>query len=143
MPKQSACFPSKLSAHAPLIASRKHWRQLDDFHSLTDLKIAVSSHREPQITAGLRSVCWKVVNPQRSPSSDIILDSIRRSSCSSKLSTAHHGLLALQSRVRRTPRSARTISAPSSIQMSSNPLSIRSAKTKKYACLASAHHIVY
>ncbi|KAL5441866.1 hypothetical protein PMIN06_009216 [Paraphaeosphaeria minitans] len=40
--------------------AEKHWRQLDDFHSLTDLKIAVSSHREPQITAGLRSVCWKI-----------------------------------------------------------------------------------
>ncbi|KAF1958327.1 RabGAP/TBC [Byssothecium circinans] len=40
--------------------AEKHWHQLDDFHSLTDLKIAVSSHREPQITAGLRSVCWKI-----------------------------------------------------------------------------------
>ncbi|PSN67896.1 RabGAP/TBC [Corynespora cassiicola Philippines] len=40
--------------------AEKYWRQLDDFHSLTDLKIAVSSHREPQITAGLRSVCWKI-----------------------------------------------------------------------------------
>ncbi|KAF2020630.1 RabGAP/TBC [Aaosphaeria arxii CBS 175.79] len=39
---------------------QKFWRQLDDFHSLTDLKIAVSSHKEPQITAGLRSVCWKI-----------------------------------------------------------------------------------
>ncbi|EAT80750.2 hypothetical protein SNOG_11706 [Parastagonospora nodorum SN15] len=39
--------------------AEKHWRQLDDFHSLTDLKIHVSSHKEPQITAGLRSVCWK------------------------------------------------------------------------------------
>ncbi|KAF3044179.1 hypothetical protein E8E11_003682 [Didymella keratinophila] len=28
---------------------QKHWRQLDDFHSLTDLKIYVSSHKEPQI----------------------------------------------------------------------------------------------
>ncbi|KAF1829013.1 RabGAP/TBC [Decorospora gaudefroyi] len=40
--------------------AEKHWRQLDDFHSLTDLKIHVSSHKEPQITAGLRSVCWKI-----------------------------------------------------------------------------------
>ena len=39
---------------------RKHWRQLDGFHSLTDLKIHVSSHKDPQLTAGLRSVCWKV-----------------------------------------------------------------------------------
>jgi hypothetical protein len=43
-----------------LTHARKHWRQLDDFHSLTNLKIHVSSHTEPQITAGLRSVCWKV-----------------------------------------------------------------------------------
>jgi hypothetical protein len=43
-----------------LTLHRKHWRQLDDFHSLTDLKIHVSAHKEPQITAGLRSVCWKV-----------------------------------------------------------------------------------
>lgn len=40
--------------------AEKHWHQLDDFHSLTDLKIHVSSHKEPQITAGLRSVCWKI-----------------------------------------------------------------------------------
>ncbi|KAF1919142.1 rab-GTPase-TBC domain-containing protein [Ampelomyces quisqualis] len=43
-----------------LSAAEKYWRQLDDFHSLTDLKIHVSSHKEPQITAGLRSVCWKI-----------------------------------------------------------------------------------
>ncbi|KAF2264902.1 RabGAP/TBC [Lojkania enalia] len=43
-----------------LIHYRKCWSQLDDFHSLTDLKIYVSSHNEPQITAGLRSVCWKI-----------------------------------------------------------------------------------
>ncbi|KAF2656234.1 RabGAP/TBC [Lophiostoma macrostomum CBS 122681] len=40
--------------------AEKHWRQLDRFHSLTDLKISVSSHNEPLITAGLRSVCWKI-----------------------------------------------------------------------------------
>ncbi|KAL6704105.1 hypothetical protein ACN47E_008768 [Coniothyrium glycines] len=40
--------------------AEKNWRQLDHFHSLTDLKIHVSSHKEPQITAGLRSVCWKI-----------------------------------------------------------------------------------
>jgi hypothetical protein len=49
-----------LYLHNVLTRNRKHWRQLDDFHSLTDLKIHVSSHKEPQITAGLRSVCWKV-----------------------------------------------------------------------------------
>ncbi|KAF2029343.1 RabGAP/TBC [Setomelanomma holmii] len=43
-----------------ILEAEKHWRQLDDFHSLTDLKIHVSSHKEPQITAGLRSVCWKI-----------------------------------------------------------------------------------
>ncbi|KAH7070500.1 rab-GTPase-TBC domain-containing protein [Paraphoma chrysanthemicola] len=43
-----------------IFEAEKHWRQLDDFHSLTDLKIHVSSHKEPQITAGLRSVCWKI-----------------------------------------------------------------------------------
>jgi TBC1 domain family protein 5 len=48
-----------------LTFDRKHWRQLDDFHSLTDLKIHVSSHKAPQITAGLRSVCWKVLRPHR------------------------------------------------------------------------------
>ncbi|KAI8936605.1 hypothetical protein NX059_007004 [Plenodomus lindquistii] len=40
--------------------AEKHWRQLDNFHSLTDLKIHVSSHKAPLITAGLRSVCWKI-----------------------------------------------------------------------------------
>ncbi|KAF2176456.1 RabGAP/TBC [Zopfia rhizophila CBS 207.26] len=40
--------------------AEKYWRQLDDFHSLTDLKIQVSAHNEPQITAGLRSACWKI-----------------------------------------------------------------------------------
>ncbi|KAF1924568.1 RabGAP/TBC [Didymella exigua CBS 183.55] len=44
----------------PVAEAEKHWRQLDDFHSLTNLKIHVSSHTEPQITAGLRSVCWKI-----------------------------------------------------------------------------------
>ncbi|KAJ8108960.1 hypothetical protein OPT61_g7803 [Boeremia exigua] len=44
----------------PVAEAEKHWRQLDDFHSLTDLKIHVSSHQEPQITTGLRSVCWKI-----------------------------------------------------------------------------------
>ncbi|KAF1843060.1 RabGAP/TBC [Cucurbitaria berberidis CBS 394.84] len=40
--------------------AEKSWRQLDNFHSLTDLKIHVSSHKEPRLTAGLRSVCWKI-----------------------------------------------------------------------------------
>lgn len=53
-------MPPTLYLHIALTRNRKHWRQLDDFHSLTDLKIHVSSHKEPQITAGLRSVCWKV-----------------------------------------------------------------------------------
>ncbi|KAH6633566.1 rab-GTPase-TBC domain-containing protein [Boeremia exigua] len=44
----------------PVAEAEKHWRRLDDFHSLTDLKIHVSSHQEPQITTGLRSVCWKI-----------------------------------------------------------------------------------
>ncbi|KAF9690980.1 hypothetical protein EKO04_011128 [Ascochyta lentis] len=44
----------------PVVEAEKHWHQLDNFHSLTDLKIHVSSHKEPQITAGLRSVCWKI-----------------------------------------------------------------------------------
>ncbi|OAL52858.1 RabGAP/TBC [Pyrenochaeta sp. DS3sAY3a] len=43
-----------------VIEAEKSWRQLDDFHSLTDLKIHVSAHKQPQITAGLRSVCWKI-----------------------------------------------------------------------------------
>ncbi|KAF2200114.1 RabGAP/TBC [Delitschia confertaspora ATCC 74209] len=43
-----------------LAEAGKLWPQLDNFTSLTDLKIAVSSHKEPQITQGLRSVCWKI-----------------------------------------------------------------------------------
>ena len=44
----------------PVSDAERHWRQLDDFHSLTDLKVHVSAHKHPLITAGLRSVCWKV-----------------------------------------------------------------------------------
>ncbi|ORY12496.1 rab-GTPase-TBC domain-domain-containing protein [Clohesyomyces aquaticus] len=40
--------------------AEKYWHELDEFRSLTELKISVSSHNEPNITNGLRSVCWKV-----------------------------------------------------------------------------------
>jgi hypothetical protein len=109
------CVPSlKLSALCALPIRvrleinepRKHWRQLSDFHSLTDLKIAVSSHREPQITAGLRSVCWKVPTAPLPPRRPEL--TMRRYSCSSKLSTARHGPPASPSLAQPTPLFAPT-----------------------------------
>ncbi|KAF1971917.1 RabGAP/TBC [Bimuria novae-zelandiae CBS 107.79] len=68
--------------------AEKHWRQLDDFHSLTDLKIAVSSHREPQITAGLRSVCWKIF---------LLLKTLDRSSWPARISESRTTYASLRS----------------------------------------------
>ncbi|KAF1996544.1 RabGAP/TBC [Amniculicola lignicola CBS 123094] len=50
----------QLATMRTVAEAEKHWRQLDQLHSLTELKISVSSHSEPQFTAGLRSVCWKI-----------------------------------------------------------------------------------
>jgi hypothetical protein len=108
----------QLQLLSPLLTRpRKHWQQLDDFHSLTDLKIHVSSHKEPQITAGLRSVCWKVQSPL------LLLDAkltSNRSSSSSKLSTGHHGQPTSPTLATRTSRSAPTTSGLYAIPTSSN-----------------------
>ena len=92
-----------------LTLHRKHWRQLDDFHSLTDLKIHVSAHKEPQITAGLRSVCWKVRSDL--PLFPSIAHSKVRYSLSSRRLTARHGLPISAMRARHTSPCDRTTSA--------------------------------
>jgi hypothetical protein len=101
-----------------LTCARKHWRQLDDFHSLTDLKIHVSSHSEPQITAGLRSVCWKV------HSLFFFLQYYKlishRSSLFSKPSTARHGQPTSPIRANPTSRFAHITFVRSGIPTSSS-----------------------
>jgi hypothetical protein len=100
-----------------LTRSRKHWQQLDDFHSLTDLKIHVSSHKEPQITAGLRSVCWKVHLPPLRLEPKLIGN---RYSSSSRLSTGRHGQPISPTLATPTSRSAHTTSEQYAILTSSN-----------------------
>lgn len=111
-------MPQTLYLHITLTRDRKHWRQLDDFHSLTDLKIHVSSHKEPQITAGLRSVCWKVCSLTQSPG--FVAYDNARSSSSSRHSTARHGRTTSPSRAEPTTRCAHITCAPSNTRMSSN-----------------------
>ncbi|KAE8842869.1 hypothetical protein HRS9139_02166 [Pyrenophora teres f. teres] len=86
----------------------KYWRQLDDFHSLTDLKIHVSSHKEPQITAGLRSVCWKIF---------LVFKTLDRSSWPSHLSQARKTYESLRSHY------LRAIQNPDEFDSSVDPLS--------------------
>ncbi|KAF2634852.1 RabGAP/TBC [Massarina eburnea CBS 473.64] len=87
--------------------AEKHWRQLDDFHSLTDLKIAVSSHREPQITAGLRSVCWKIF---------LLLKTLDRSSWPSRMTESRSAYNSLRSHY------LRAIEHPDEFESSVDPL---------------------
>ncbi|KAL1600780.1 hypothetical protein SLS60_007168 [Paraconiothyrium brasiliense] len=88
--------------------AEKYWRQLDDFHSLTDLKIAVSSHREPQITAGLRSVCWKIF---------LILKTLDRSSWPARIAESRSTYASLRSHY------LRGIEHPDELESSVDPLS--------------------
>ena len=108
-------------ASSPLLTcDRKSWRQLDDFHSLTDLKIHISSHKEPQVTAGLRSVCWKVCYTSRLSRPTRAYRLARSSSCS-KPSTARHGHPTSPTPERRTNPCARTIYVRYSTLMSLSP----------------------
>jgi hypothetical protein len=112
----ASCLPSHM---VPILTSRrKHWHQLDDFHSLTDLKIHVSAHKEPQITAGLRSVCWKVQS--NLPLFPSTANAITRSSSSSRRLTARHGLPTSAMRARHTSLCDCTISAPYITQTNSS-----------------------
>ncbi|KAJ4304840.1 hypothetical protein N0V90_000368 [Kalmusia sp. IMI 367209] len=95
--------PRRISANGP----RKHWRQLDDFHSLTDLKIAVSSHREPQITAGSRSVCWKIF---------LLLKTLDRSSWPARIAESRATYTSLRSHY------LRAIEHPDELESSVDPL---------------------
>ncbi|KAF2676146.1 RabGAP/TBC [Lentithecium fluviatile CBS 122367] len=88
--------------------AEKHWRQLDDFHSLTDLKIAVSSHKEPQITAGLRSICWKIF---------LLLKTLDRSSWPARLHEYRTAYASLRSHY------LRAIEHPDEIESAVDPLS--------------------
>ncbi|KAI5368979.1 hypothetical protein J4E82_010221 [Alternaria postmessia] len=88
--------------------AEKHWRQLDDFHSLTDLKIHVSAHKEPQITAGLRSVCWKIF---------LVFKTLDRSSWPTHLSHARKTYNSLRSHYLRAIRN------PDEFESSVDPLS--------------------
>ncbi|KAI4655045.1 uncharacterized protein J4E79_008110 [Alternaria viburni] len=88
--------------------AEKHWRQLDDFHSLTDLKIHVSAHKEPQITAGLRSVCWKIF---------LVFKTLDRSSWPTHLSHARKTYESLRSHY------LRAIHNPDEFESSVDPLS--------------------
>jgi len=109
-----------LSSFTQLTRERKYWRQLDDFHSLTDLKLHVSSHNQPRITAGLRSLCWKV-RPAPAKHSAKGPPHHPRSSSSSKHSTAPHGQPISATRARRTDRYARTTSTQSTTPTNSSP----------------------
>ncbi|KAF2850160.1 RabGAP/TBC [Plenodomus tracheiphilus IPT5] len=88
--------------------AEKHWRQLDDFHSLTDLKIHVSSHKEPLITAGLRSVCWKIF---------LVFKTLDRSSWPTHLSHSRKTYESLRSHY------LRAIQNPDEFESSVDPLS--------------------
>ncbi|CAI6333179.1 unnamed protein product [Periconia digitata] len=99
-------YSSCLARHEDGSRSR-HWRQLDDFHSLTDLKIAVSSHREPQITAGLRSVCWKIF---------LLFKTLDRSSWPNRLSESRNTYRSLHSHY------LRAIEHPDEFESSVDPL---------------------
>ncbi|PVH94653.1 RabGAP/TBC [Periconia macrospinosa] len=90
-----------------VLEAEKHWRQLDDFHSLTDLKIAVSSHREPRITAGLRSVCWKIF---------LLFKTLDRSSWSNRLTESRNTYHSLRSHY------LRAIEHPDEFESSVDPL---------------------
>jgi len=102
---------------ASLTCARKHWRQLDDFHSLTDLKIHVSSHKDPQITAGLRSVCWKVRDWALLIAFKLISS---RYSSSSRPSTARHGQPTSSTRASPTSPFEHTTFVPSATLTSSS-----------------------
>ncbi|KAF2824797.1 RabGAP/TBC [Ophiobolus disseminans] len=88
--------------------AEKHWQQLDDFHSLTDLKIHVSSHKDPQITAGLRSVCWKIF---------LIFKTLDRSSWSTHLANSRKSYESLRTHYLRAIRN------PDEFESSTDPLS--------------------
>ncbi|USP78537.1 hypothetical protein yc1106_05811 [Curvularia clavata] len=91
-----------------LSEAEKHWQLLDDFHSLTDLKIHVSSHKEPQITAGLRSVCWKIF---------LVFKTLDRSSWPTHLSQARKTYESLRSHY------LRAIQNPNEFESTVDPLS--------------------
>ncbi|KAF2875475.1 rab-GTPase-TBC domain-containing protein [Massariosphaeria phaeospora] len=91
-----------------LSEAEKHWRQLDDFHSLTDLKIFVSSHKEPQITSGLRSVTWKIF---------LLFKTLDRSSWPTHLSDSRTTYESLRSHY------LRAIQHPDEFESSVDPLS--------------------
>ncbi|KAF2275458.1 RabGAP/TBC [Westerdykella ornata] len=89
--------------------AEKYWHRLSQYHSLTDLKISVSSHKEPQITAGLRSVCWKIF---------LLFQSLDRSTWTAKLLEARSTYSSLRSRY------LRAIEHPDEFDVSSvDPLS--------------------
>ncbi|KAH7402334.1 rab-GTPase-TBC domain-containing protein [Phaeosphaeria sp. MPI-PUGE-AT-0046c] len=88
--------------------AEKHWRQLDDFHSLTDLKIHVSSHKEPLITAGLRSICWKIF---------LVFKTLDRSSWPTHLANSRKSYESLRSHY------LRAIRHPDEFESSVDPLS--------------------
>ncbi|KAF2789812.1 RabGAP/TBC [Melanomma pulvis-pyrius CBS 109.77] len=88
--------------------AEKHWHQLDDFHSLTDLKISVSAHNEPQITAGLRSVCWKIF---------LLFKTLDRSSWPNRLNDSRTTYNSLRSHY------LRAIQHPDEFESSEDPLS--------------------
>ncbi|EUC40297.1 hypothetical protein COCMIDRAFT_9807 [Bipolaris oryzae ATCC 44560] len=88
--------------------AEKHWRLLDNFHSLTDLKIHVSSHKDPQITAGLRSVCWKIF---------LVFKTLDRSSWPTHLSQARKTYESLRSHY------LRAIQNPNEFESTVDPLS--------------------
>ncbi|KAF2744855.1 RabGAP/TBC [Sporormia fimetaria CBS 119925] len=91
-----------------LSEAEKHWPRLDEFRSLTDLKTSVSSHNEPQITAALRSVCWKIF---------LLFQTLDRSTWSSKLADSRSTYDALRLRY------LRAIEHPDEFDTSVDPLS--------------------
>lgn len=93
--------------------AENHWCQLDDFHSLTDLKIHVSSHKEPLITAGLRSVCWKIF---------LVFKTLDRSSWPTRLSHSRKTYESLRSHY------LRAIQNPDEFESSADPLSDNSER---------------
>ncbi|KAH8708554.1 rab-GTPase-TBC domain-containing protein [Phaeosphaeriaceae sp. PMI808] len=92
----------------PVSEAERHWRQLDDFHSLTDLKIHVSSHKEPRVTAGLRSVCWKIF---------LVFKTLDRSSWPTPLTNARKSYHSLRTHY------LRAIQHPDEFESSVDPLS--------------------
>ncbi|KAL5116446.1 hypothetical protein ACEQ8H_005682 [Pleosporales sp. CAS-2024a] len=88
--------------------AEKHWRQLADFHSLTDLRIHVSAHKEPLITAGLRSVCWKIF---------LVFRTLHRSSWPAHLANSRNSYASLRDHY------LRAIRHPDEFESSVDPLS--------------------